>query len=405
MAHPKNPAPRVATDATWATGPDIGQPTRVAVSAGEQAQGMIGGDEYPAAKFNYLLGVMSDHVANVAELALRTWDRVPTDTLGAADDDRFYNIFAHSRGSERAGRLYILGTDSAQTSLRTWWNPHVNIWHGTSHAGTGQLLEMAVNADGSVLVAVGTGMGNKVQRSTDGTSFAEVATHMAADYRSVCYSNGAFYAIQSGSTTPKIGKSADGSVWTAAAAQPFTFHTPGLCRAGKVGGVDAVLVQASLNTYVSTDGGATWTGPGTLPVSGTVDIQFSEALGMWMAVSSLMSVSVSPDGVNWTQVRTPSITSGSFSGIQKLACDGGGAWVVSGNIMASPETPGPVLAYSVDLGVTWTGVRLDESSSFCAVCWHPVEQRFYAMCDATSGTRPALVFRTPSYGVGGGLII
>lgn len=365
---------------------------------------MVGGNEYPAAKFNHQLGVIADHVRALSQLALRTWDPFATMQPAATDDDNFFGMFAHSRDADRTSRIYVFGTDNAQTALRAWWSPNGNIWHGTSHAGSGQILDMAANADGSVVIAVGTGMGNKVQRSTDGTTFAEVATHLADNYRSVCYSGGAFYAIQAGSTTPKIGKSTDGSVWAATAAQPFTFHTPGLCRAGKVGGVDAVLVCASSTSYVSVDGGLSWSAPGTI-AGGAEDIRYSEALGLWMAVSAGLRVHVSADGVTWTETHAASIGSlvTGTDGVQRLACDDGGAWVVSG--LTTGSFPCPFVAYSVDAGVTWTGVQLDEGNSFAGVCWHPVQQRFYVCIDPASDTRPAVLFRTPSYGTGGGLLV
>jgi hypothetical protein len=398
-------APSVATDATFASGPDTGQPTRVSMSAGEQAQGIVPDASFPACKVNWMLGVLSDHVRNLSESWLRTWDRVPTDTLGASDTDRFYNIFAYSRGTERAGRLHILGTNSGQTALKTWWNPHVNVWHGTSHTGSGQMYEMSANPDGSILIAVGDNMANKVQRSTDGTNFTAVATHGAFNYTSCCFSNGKFFATTS-SSPYKVAKSADGSTWAATATDPGFTWAVSICRAGKVGGVPVVLVSNGLNTAVTTDEGASWSAVGTLetpsPTYGARDIQYSEGLKLWMAVTGDMGVYVSSDGVNWTKVRTATMVATGSNGALKLATDGGGAWVVAGNNSGSPEAPGPFVAYSVDGGVTWTGVRLDEGDSYCGVCWHPVEQRFYVVCDLIAGSRPVLVFRTPSVGEGTG---
>jgi hypothetical protein len=315
-----------------------------------------------------------------AESLLRTWDRydiyntVAGDTI--ANNDILFRAFACARpGGDR--RLFLAGTDTLQTSLRSYWTRNGYVRTANTFTGTGQILEMAANSDGSVIIAVGFGMGNKVQRSTDGQTFSPVNTHSANNYKSCCYLGGAFYAIEQNGPAPKIGISGDGIAWGPTAMQPFTSHTPGLCRGGKVGGLDAVLVYAGSTTFVSTNYGAFWNGPGTVP-GGATDIRYNDGLGLWMAVGSKTSISV--DGFTWIEVNS--------SGGGQLATDGGNAWVTGG---------GGSVAYSLDVGKTWKSVELDSASSFGSVCWHPVEGRFYALTHVTDGTRPPLVYRTPAW--------
>ena len=414
--HPKDKPPEFATDATWTAGPDTGQPVRVSASLAEQKQGMVGGNEYPASKFNDQLGRMGDHVRNLSELALRTWDRVDTwkdPTLTPAIDFDFADvhrgIFAYKRGVEGAGRLQIYGNNSAGTGPRSRWTHVCNVWRNHSYgAGTGAIRDMAANANGSTLIAVGTGTSNNAYYTTDAQTFTDTPTHTGTShYVSCCFADGLFWGITD-DASPKIGKSSDGVTWTAAAVQPFGAASGGKVRAGKVGGADAVLAVASTTTYVSTDGGASWSAAGTL-AHGARDIRYSEALGVWVAVSSGLAVSTSSDGVTWVNIRAASISGivTSLDGVQALANDGGAAWVVAGSI-PSGTAPGPFLAYSTDLGLTWTFVLLDEGPAEAGVCWHPAEQRFYAFCHPVatlnSPDRGHLLYRTPSYGTGGGII-
>lgn len=405
---PKDKLPTIATDPTWTSGPDTGQPTRVAVPVGEQTQGMIGGARYPASKFNYLLGVTSDYVRNVAESPLRTWDRIEgwqstqvVPGLPFVDNDKWFGMFAYARGAENSGHTHIFGTDVASTTLRDLWTYHGNIYQGPTFTGGGQILEMAASPSGNV-IAVGPGMSNKVEASSDDVSFTAVNTHGAFNYATCCYAGSKFFAMTAGSPY-QVGVSTTGVTWTVTAANPALTWAAPICRAGVVGGLAAVLISDGVSTMVSTNDGASWSAAGTIPV-GAVDIQYSAGAGLWMAVSRYGATSISADGINWTARQPVLITAGGgFTGVQHLATDGGGAWVIAGNI-DSGNAPGPFIAYSVDAGASWNAVRLDEGSSRVGVCWNPVEQRFYAFCHVLAGTRHTLIFRTPSYGTGGGMI-
>lgn len=412
MTYPKDKLPRIATDATFTSGPDTGQPTRTSMSGGEQAQGVLPA-RFPAAKVNWLLGVSGDHLANLVEMPLRTWDRcdvgrsaVINPTPAFANDDEYRGLFAYGRGTERAGRLHVFGVTSSPIYMRSWWTAGGHVWRANTWqvVATGRVDGMAANPDGSIVVAVG-GMGNKARVSTDGGDFIQTNTHGAFDYVSVCYSNGFFYAVPSSGNT--VGKSADGLTWTATAA-PSPFNNT-IIRAGKIGGVDAILAISSSGSNASAsysvNGGASWTSSGAnLVGQNVVDLRYSELLGLWMVVSRQFGVSVSVNGVSWVQWRAESLPVSTNNRIYDLACDGGGALVVSG-CCETGAAPGPFVAYSIDAGVSWTGIRLDEAPSEARVCWHPVEQRFYALCHVLDGSREHLLFRTPSFGQGGGLVL
>lgn len=403
MAHPKNTVPVVATDLVWATGPETGQPTRVAVPAGEQAQGMIGGERYPAAKFNYLLGVQGDHLAHMSEIGLRNWSRFELPSGYWLNNDVMQGIFCYARGAEQVPFVQIFGSDAAETSMVTAGSRTGRTWtNGTYTPGlVGNFREMAANADGSLLVGVGLSAGNKAQLSINGSLFTNYATHTAEDYRSVCFHAGAFYAVlQSGAG---VGKSTDGSTWAATGTAP-TGSARLYARSGKSNGTPCVLVAHASQSWISTDGGANWTASAVSAFSGIADLRYSDGLGVWMAVSTLGAVYTSADGLVWTSVRAAHIGAGVNQGIQKLATDGGGAWVVSGNDNDG-AAPGPFVGYSVDGGVTWRYENLDDSSSKCFVAFNPIDKRFYAVCHQVTGIRQPLIFRTLSVGQLGGIVI
>jgi hypothetical protein len=330
------------------------------------------------------------------------WNKGVTPSVDFDVDDAYRRIFAYRRGVEGSGRLSILGEYKTTSQLRGWWTHYLNTWRNFSFTVGGVIHEMAANPDGSILVAVGLGMSNKLQYSTDAINFSIANVHTGTShYVSCCWADGLFWGVTNDST-PKVGQSSNGSTWTASPVQPFSGAAlGGLIRAGKVGGADAVMVVASLTSYISTDGGASWTS-GTL-AHGANDLCCNDD-GVWMAISAGLAVSISTNGVTWTQVKAASITGNvtAVDGARTLANDGGGAWVCAGNI-ASGSAPGPFVAYSTDQGVTWTTIRLDEDPSWASVCWHPVEQRFYVCCKTSVASRSHVLFRTPSYGTGGGI--
>jgi hypothetical protein len=406
MTHPIQKPIEFATDATWTTGPELGQPTRVASDPAQDRQGMIGGNAYPAAKFNYQLGVMADYIRAMSENHLRGWDPVNVPAGELADNNVIHGIFAYARGAERVPRVHVFGANSTQTTIVTTWFRTQREWGGQSWSPNddGSIREMAATPDGSILVGVGLSMGNKVGHSTDGTIFIKANTHGAFNYRSVCFHDGAFYAVPETGTT--IGKSTNGSTWTATAADPGgaqRFYA----RSGKTtGGVPCVLVASGTQSWISTNGGVSWLA-GPASAFDANDIQYSAGAGLWMAVSNLLAVYVSADGLNWAQVRTASIPSGpGFNqGVETLATDGGGAWVVGGNSIAG-ESPGAFVAYSVDNGESWRGETLDNADSQrVQVCYSAVEARFYAVTHHLLGGRQPQVFRSPAYGRGGGLVV
>jgi hypothetical protein len=403
MTQPSSKPIEFATDSTWTSGPDTGQPTRVAASAAEQKQGMIGGNEYPASKFNYQLGVISDHVRAMSENHLRGWESI---AVGAfAIDDVLHGVFAYSRGAEKVPRVVVFGSDAAETGQVSRWFRTPREWNGNSWApgASGSLRELAANVDGSILVGVGLLMSNQCVYSTDGSVYVKTNTHTTVDYQSVCFHDGAFYAApQTGAT---IGKSADGISWTATTSPSGTNKK--LIRSGKTtGGVPCVLAATATQSWISTDGGVSWSA-GPAAQFSAVDIQYSAGAGLWMAVSALLRVCVSADGLNWTETRAASIPSGpGFNqGVLNLATDGGGAWVVGGNSVAG-ELPGGFVAYSVDAGVTWRFEPLDnEDSQRVQVCHSAAEGRFYAVCHDLAGGRAPLVFRSRAYGQAGGMVL
>jgi hypothetical protein len=251
----------------------------------------------------------------------------------------------------------------------------------------------AANADGSRIVLAGNDGAGVTYSSDHGDTWTFAASHHGGAYKDICFSDGFFYATRATLTPTTVGKSADGSSWAATAANP-TANTKSIIRAGKIGGLPAVLTIDSTNTaYYSLDGGVSWTSSsGAIFASGSVaDVQWNEDAGLWMAVSLLMGVAVSTDGHNWTQVRAPSSPP---HNIQSLACSGG-AWVVTGDNTAAE---GSFLAYSVDNGETWKAESVSED--FCAsyVVHGAADDTFWATFNASGGL---ILLRSLRVGTGG----
>ncbi|MET0793396.1 MAG: hypothetical protein ABW061_17880, partial [Polyangiaceae bacterium] len=110
---PPRQAPQIATDPTWTTGPEIGQPTRVAFSVAQQKQGIIAGNSYPAAAINDLLGVLSDHVVQHSEISVRNWSLVPTVGISPFLATGIYKgVFAAPSPTGNASEVYVFGSNN-----------------------------------------------------------------------------------------------------------------------------------------------------------------------------------------------------------------------------------------------------------------------------------------------------
>jgi hypothetical protein len=156
--------------------------------------------------------------------------------------------------------------------------------------------------NGSLWIAVNTGTGNSMARSTDGTAWTGMGkTTFTSVGQSVTYANG---------------------LWVA-------------------GG------QGGNSIAKSTDGGNTWSGVST---NGGISIgrYVTYANGIWVAVGEGAgnTLVTSSDGTNWTGF--PPANNGNIN-IGNSVAYGNGRWIAVGSAGTSPR-----ISYSDDNGISWT---------------------------------------------------
>jgi hypothetical protein len=391
MSFPKTPPPQVATDAVWTSGPETGQPCRIAVPLSAQKQGFIAGSSSAAAAANGIVGPMSDHVVALSEIGIRNWSQLVTGGVAALPvTGAQYVLLAAPVVAGNGSNLYVFGSGSgaavvSRTKQGVEWAAF-----GSGLGATTRVQDMASN--GSFLVAVGPFTGNQSAYSTnDGASFTQVANHSANNYTSVCELSGVFYATGSGFNS--VGKNVGNAAWT-----PTGGSTHGNAQfirsAPSIGKL--LTLSVSNQTEISSDGGVTWTvgASAVFAVGNPVDIRWNPSAGVWMAVSSKFAVATSSDGLNWTLVTAAQLAS-SVQTIQ-LATDGNGLWACA---YIDSATTSSRIAYSSDGGVTWKQIVVRDVASFYAsICYDALRDCFYALFKDTSGTKEPVVLRSLSTG-------
>lgn len=88
MAEPSE-LPTWASDATYSSGPDIGEATRLEPTSGEKATGFVRATRLPARKMNWTLGMICDWLAHFKDVTDDHETRVDDlESLGIAHDGR-----------------------------------------------------------------------------------------------------------------------------------------------------------------------------------------------------------------------------------------------------------------------------------------------------------------------------
>lgn len=143
--------------------------------------------------------------------------------------------------------------------------------------------------------------------------------------------------------------------------------------------------QGSANTLAYSFDGRVWTGLGTGVMSVANAVTYSQPLNMWVATGS--ATAVSNNGVAWSIVTVPGLTTGytvTWSSSQRLFVLGGAG--------------GDLLYYSSD-GYTWTGVGTAISSlgltAVLGSAYSPAENR-WVVCGNASATNNAAYATLPS---------
>jgi hypothetical protein len=403
---PTTPVPQIATDSTWVSGVEVGQPTRVAVPLAAQKQGILPDVTIPAANINALLGPLSDHVVALSEVSVRNWTNIPTTgvvSTGTLPVDGIYaGIYVGPSLASNASIMYVIGSNNLATApvMARARIGGIDWTSFSSMPGTTFLRKLVGN--GSFLVGVGTCGGNTLYSTDTGTTWTAVATHNGNNYSSVCELSGVFYAINgSYAANGVVAKSVGNVAWTATAtvtgAAALTSIRSGggslLCWGGS---------GSAGRTYVSLNGGATWTA-GLSPVfaslNAVVDIQYSAGAGVWLAISNRFEVAISPDGINWTLVKAAQFGSNITP---TLATDGSGVWVVAYSLLDANNLPGACVAYSLD-GITWKNYSLrDVACPVSSVVYSALHDCFFVMLH--DGVKAPQIWRSLSTGTAWALV-
>jgi len=201
---------------------------------------------------------------------------------------------------------------------------------------------------------------------TERTITGAVAVDFNAIYCVVDPTDGYFY-IFSGVTARKVWSSPTAATWTAQTA------ATGVNTLSSTGGGRPVVANngflitfgdngASIGQFsYSSDRGATWTTTTIASSEPIVRMDWSPTHGLWVVVGKFGRVwtSASP-GAAFTLQNTAFSTVAPANRITSAVVANGVIAAVYDNLDGGANRPGCLLLYSIDLGVTWKAVGIDE---------------------------------------------
>jgi hypothetical protein len=219
----------------------------------------------------------------------------------------------------------------------------------------------------STYVTVGGTGSSTAASSTTGITWTtrSLPTLGSGSYSAVCFGNGRFVAISTGSTLATA-TSTNGSTWVAGGTLPAGFTTGTSVVYGN-GRYVAICSASGTATAYSIDGGTTWKSYGVgLPSTQTWSkIKYGQGLFMAIATNSTVCAT-SPDGINWT-LRTMPGSSSTWSALAFGNIGHRPLWVAmsstSGQNAASINTGARALGRIKVASGTMTEVRLVEPGS------------------------------------------
>lgn len=368
MARPTIPA-SLATDATFLSGPDVGQPTRATMSAGERAQGVLADARLAAAKFNGLVGNQGDWITWEDELlanrGMQDWSTSDLPISGS----QVMGLLAPLNLGFQTGGVVALGYDPADTNdVRFCRSYGSGYFEGSVFDPL--RTEGPICCSGSVAGAFMWSENNAasiVERTALGTAqtvtatvgqsvalhYAEFATkYLTADV------GGDFYHGTTLGTLAVAGKPAGlTAIGTAnqLGAPGGQFADDGV---GNIVFVASCVVSGvtAVRIFRSADNGATWT------VARTYGGAITSASVLWHATTSQFivldstgGVSYSLTGATWPStnvISALSVANGSSARYGTFACAGHVIAKVYDPLLFGAGFLGGI-AYSLDAGVTW----------------------------------------------------
>ena len=209
--------------------------------------------------------------------------------------------FVAISGSGSTNSAYLLASSSNTAS----WTAG-----GTLPASTMTGIAFGVlNGVSTYVVVGGTGSSTAASSTTGATwTTRSLPTLGSGSYSAVCFGNGRFIAISTGSTLATA-TSTNGSTWVAGGTLPAGFTTGTSITYGN-GRFVAICSASGTATAYSIDNGTTWKSYGVgLPSTQTWSkVKYGQGLFVAIATGSTVCAT-SPDGINWTLRTMPGSSS------------------------------------------------------------------------------------------------
>jgi len=367
--------PKLATDATFASGPDTGQPTRVAMSAGELAQGFIGGARVAAAKSNWLFGSMGDWLELKAHDALQTWDKQELPVTAGGRSCLFNYLLAVGQPNIRQRAIVALGHDvnngNRVAYMRSLGSGFFEDSVQAPTADTGPASSPVAGANGEIVLSNtvnglqytslggspaingGRGNGNQYYIGWSATPYVEFNS-LAGFTKSAAFNS------TTGASGPTISARVANVLGTPGAmfADDGAAHVILLAQC-TIGGVNRFRV------IHSGDGGSNWAVTLTLGAGVTsADVCWSPFWNLFFLMASNGEQWTSPDGVTWTLARTSAtVTAAAGCSFRYNTLASCGLAIVKAfqPTYYGSSIFGTGVIYSFDLGATWRVQHLADS--------------------------------------------
>ena len=354
-------------------------PTVTAVNGTGDYANHHGGRTVTITGTNFVSGATSVTIGNTATNDVTVVSPTSLTVTTPAHAAGTASVLVTTAGGTNAGNtLFSYINYPAATSATTWTGQNAsdaNTWRSVTYgnglfvavAGSGNGNRVMTSPDGStwtrrtsaannnwnsvtygngLFVAVGNGSSNDVMTSPDGitwTGHNSVATNVS--WNSVTYGNGLFVAVSNGRfITDRVMTSPDGITWslqTPADDNHFTSVTYG-------NGLFVAVSYDGTNRVMTSPNGSTWTAHAVAVADANQWNSVTYGNGLFVAVSEdgTNRVMTSPDGSTWT---------GKSVAVNKWrsVTYGNGLFVAVGTDSSVPSAPVGVVMTSPD-GSTWT---------------------------------------------------
>jgi hypothetical protein len=350
-----------ATDTNYATGPDVGTPTKVDPGSGIRATGVIPASGVAAQHFNFNLHAITAHLAVLAaqaQVAIQGrlfLKQTSINSVAASDDGS--NFLAALSVNNHIPTVVVKANSSGVYQMQ---DAEMYSFGGALSVITDSVAGGALRGTRYVVIGVG-GTKNEFSTNNGDTWTAGGSTGVLSALVAICNSDTNLNVI---SAAGGSAYSTSGVAWTnpTAGNLPSDFVTGGGFTS--VAALDndilvAVGIEAGDPAFArSTNGGVTWAlASGTVPNStshsdaGWVVSEGNNATALYHAGRrnvNTVDISTSTNGNTWTLIT--SLTSlGTVSGVKLMMCSTTKLLVVAMKL----STGVVELRASIDLGATW----------------------------------------------------